>query len=121
MSSDSNPSIDWDGELQALMEASGIDPGYATRPSWPDRTRQRVRRARPLFGSVAVTAVAMWWTAHCGAPAAATGPLLAWLAGWIGHWVWIGVGRPDWSAIAHTSTDIGTRGFRAVKIGRAHV
>ncbi|NNH75862.1 hypothetical protein HLB23_39440 [Nocardia uniformis] len=114
MSSDHTPGIDWDGELQALMEASGIDPGYAARLSWADRCRQRVRQSRPIFWAVGATVVAMWWTARCGAPAAATGPLLVWLAGWLGYWAWIGLGRPDWSAIAHTSTDFGTRGFRAV-------
>ncbi|MFC9995842.1 hypothetical protein [Nocardia sp. NPDC127526] len=113
MSGNHNPGIDWDGELQALMEASGIDPGYAERPSWTTRCRRRIRSARPTLLAMGAAAAGMWWAAHSGAPSAATGPLLVWLAGWIGYWLWIGLGRPDWAAIAHTTKDLSVRGFRA--------
>lgn len=113
MNGDNTPSIDWDGELQALMEASGIDPGYAERPPWTTRARRRIHHARTTLLAIAITGAGMWWVAHSGAPAAATGPLCGWLACWNGYWIWIGSGRPDFAAITATAKDLGSRGFRA--------
>ncbi|MFI6867586.1 hypothetical protein [Nocardia sp. NPDC050406] len=113
MNNDRNPGIDWDGELQALMEASGIDPSYAQRPPWKTRVWHRIRNARSVFYAIAATLAVMWWAAHSGAPAAATGPLCVWLTGWIGYWIWIGFGRPDWAAILTMTKDLSVRGFRA--------
>ncbi|SUA80414.1 Uncharacterised protein [Nocardia otitidiscaviarum] len=107
------PGIDWDGELQALMEASGIEPRYADRPTWTTRIRRRLHTARPVLFGIGVTGVGMWWVAHAGAPAAATVPLLVWLTGWIGYWVWIGFGRPDTATTAHTLHTLTVHGFRA--------
>lgn len=121
MNSDNNPGIDWDGELQALMEASGIDPRYAARPPWNARCLRRLRDARPTFWAIGATAAAMWSVAHSGAPAAATEPLIVWLAGWIGYWIWIALGRPDMAVTANTAKDLGTRGFRAgMRFGFRH-
>ncbi|MEC3952878.1 hypothetical protein VMT65_07540 [Nocardia sp. CDC153] len=105
--------IDWDGELQMLMESSGIKLAELVRPSWKTRAWRRIRGARAVGAAVAITVPLMWVTAGSGAPAAAVAPVLVWLAGWIGYGAWISLGRPDWSITAHTARDLGTAGFHA--------
>ncbi|APA97077.1 hypothetical protein [Nocardia seriolae] len=105
--------IDWDGELQMLMESSGIKLAELIRPQWKTRLRRRILGARAVGAAVAVTVPLMWVSAASGAPEAAVIPVLVWLAGWIGYGVWISLGRPDWSVTAHTARDLGTAAFHA--------
>ncbi|MVU77424.1 hypothetical protein GPX89_09205 [Nocardia sp. ET3-3] len=116
MSSNSNGGrgIDWDGELQMLMESSGIKLAELVRPKWTARARRRILGARAFMIAVVITGVLMWIIASSGAPDAAVVPVLVWLAGWIGYGAWISLGRPDWSITAHTVRDLGTAGFHAV-------
>ncbi|WP_067813440.1 hypothetical protein [Nocardia inohanensis] len=102
-----NHGIDWDGELQALMESSGIDPTTAQRPPWKTRARHKLARARAAGIAIAVIVPALWLTASSGAPAAATTPLRIWLTGWIGYAIWISLGRPDWTTTWHTTREFG--------------
>ncbi|WP_433575575.1 hypothetical protein [Nocardia brasiliensis] len=95
-----NHGVDWDGELQALMESSGIDPREATRPNRAQRWARRARTAKPALGAVAVTVPGMWFVAGSGAPTAAVVPLIIWAIGWIAYGIWISLGRPDWSITA---------------------
>ncbi|WP_330179638.1 hypothetical protein OHB26_24725 [Nocardia sp. NBC_01503] len=102
---DNGRGIDWDGELQALMESSGIDPTQMTRPTWIVRVRRTVLRARAGMAALLIVGLLMWLTAASGAPAAATVPLRIWLMGWIGYGLWISLGRPDWSTAFHTTRE----------------
>ncbi|MFI1920528.1 hypothetical protein [Nocardia sp. NPDC020380] len=110
---DNGRGIDWDGELQMLMESSGIKLAELVRPTWKARAWRRIRGARAVGAAVAVTVPLMWATTASGAPEAAVTPVLVWLAGWIGYSVWISLGRPDWSITAHTMRDLGIAGGRA--------
>ncbi|APB01706.1 hypothetical protein [Nocardia seriolae] len=105
--------IDWDGELQMLMESSGIKLAELVRPKWTVRVRRRILGARAFMVAIVIAGVLMWVTAASGAPEAAVVPVLVWLAGWVGYGVWISLGRPDWSISAHTVRDLGTAGFQA--------
>ncbi|MFF0613249.1 hypothetical protein ACFYUD_31735 [Nocardia tengchongensis] len=105
--------IDWDGELQMLMESSGIKLAELVRPKWTVRARRRIFGARAFMIAVVITGPLMWVTVGSGAPEAAVVPVLMWLAGWIGYGAWISLGRPDWSITAHTARDLGTAGFQA--------
>ncbi|MEV6098661.1 hypothetical protein [Nocardia sp. NPDC051981] len=105
--------IDWDGELQALMESSGIKLAELVRPKWTARARRRILGARAFMAAVVIMGPLMWLTAASGAPEAAVLPVLVWLAGWIGYGAWISLGRPEWSITAHTARDLGTAGFHA--------
>ncbi|WP_405492953.1 hypothetical protein [Nocardia sp. NBC_00511] len=105
--------IDWDGELQALMESSGIELTDLTRPNWTTRARRRIRGARAFAAAITVTIPLMWLTAASGAPAATVIPLIAWLIGWIGYGAWISTGRPDWSITGHAARDLGSTVFHA--------
>ncbi|UGT45158.1 hypothetical protein LTV02_17965 [Nocardia yamanashiensis] len=104
--SNSGRGIDWDGELQALMESSGIKLAELTRPNWKMRWRRRALGARAFGAAVVITLPLMWITVSSGAPAAAVVPLLIWLTGWIGYGVWVSAGHPDWSIIAHAIAGI---------------
>ncbi|MFJ9365313.1 hypothetical protein ACIRRA_12960 [Nocardia sp. NPDC101769] len=105
--------IDWDGELQALMESSGIKLTELVRPKWTVRVRRRILGARAVLAAVTVTVPLMWLTAASGAPAAAVTPVLVWLAGWIGYSVWISAGRPDWSITTTATRDLASTAFQA--------
>ncbi|MEU6584121.1 hypothetical protein [Nocardia sp. NPDC046763] len=105
--------IDWDGELQMLMESSGIKLTELVRPKWTTRARRRILGARAFMATVVITGPLMWVTAESGAPEAAVLPVVVWLTGWIGYGAWISLGRPDWSISAHTARDLGTAGFEA--------
>ncbi|WP_327144375.1 hypothetical protein [Nocardia sp. NBC_01327] len=106
-------SIDWDGELQELMESSGLTAADLIRPRWTTRAWRTVRNARAALTAIAVVVPLMWLISESGAPAAATMPLLWWLAGWIGYGIWISVGRPDWATTFNTLRDFGTTAFGA--------
>ncbi|WP_330182732.1 hypothetical protein OHB26_03170 [Nocardia sp. NBC_01503] len=106
--------IDWDGELQALMESSGIDPTQIARPTWTTRARRILLRARAALITLILVGVLMWLTGASGAPAAATIPLRIWLAGWIGYGVWISLGRPDWPTAFHTTRELVTAASQSV-------
>ncbi|WP_330178991.1 hypothetical protein OHB26_21040 [Nocardia sp. NBC_01503] len=106
--------IDWDGELQALMESSGIDPTQIVRPKWTIRARRILLRARAAVITLIVVSVLMWLTAASGAPAAATIPLRFWLVGWIGYGVWISLSRPDWSTAFHATCEFATASGQSV-------
>lgn len=95
-----NRGIDWDGELQALMEAGGIDPAELVCPPWTTRIRQHVRSARTAVATAAVVVPVAWEAATAGAPTAASVPLIVWLHGWIGYAGWICAGRPDLPTVA---------------------
>ncbi|MEV0292586.1 hypothetical protein [Nocardia sp. NPDC050710] len=110
----SNNGIDWDGELQSLMESSGIDPRQAIRPDWRIRWRRRIRGARAFLITLAAMVPAMWLVARSGAPSAAVLPLMVWLAGWIGYSIWISLGRPDASTTGIAIRANTTRMFGAV-------
>ncbi|WP_024799298.1 hypothetical protein [Nocardia sp. BMG51109] len=112
-SNNGNHGIDWDGELQTLMEASGIDPAQLARPAWPVRLRRKVFGARAAVCAAGVAVPLMWLVVSSGAPVAAVVPLVVWLAGWIGYGVWLSMGRPDWSIAASTAREAGTAGFHA--------
>ncbi|MFJ4649794.1 hypothetical protein ACIP5Y_00825 [Nocardia sp. NPDC088792] len=114
MTTNSGKGIDWDGELQALMESSGIKLAELVRPKWTVRARRRVLGARAFMAAVVITGPLMWLTAASGAPEAAVVPVLVWLAGWIGYGAWLSAGRPDWSITAHTARDLGTAAFHAM-------
>ncbi|GAB3207882.1 hypothetical protein [Nocardia tengchongensis] len=109
-----NKGIDWDGELQALMESSGIKHTELTRPTWATRARRKALGARPLLAAIAITSPLMWAITTSGAPAAAVIPLLVWLAGWVGYGAWISLGRPDTAIAAHAIADHGGIAFAAV-------
>lgn len=114
MSSNSGKGIDWDGELQMLMESSGIKLAELVRPKWTARARRRILGARAFMVAVVITGVLMWIIASSSAPDAAVVPALVWLAGWIGYCAWISLGRPDWSITARAVLDLGIAGFHAV-------
>lgn len=105
--------IDWDGELTALMESSGIDLAQLARPSRARRAGRWIIRARAAIGAVVLAVPAMWLAAASGAPAAATGPLTVWLAGWIGYGIWVSAARPDTATLAHHLKDLATAIYRA--------
>ncbi|QIS10753.1 hypothetical protein [Nocardia arthritidis] len=92
--------FDWDGELQTLMEASGITTTELKRPHWAKRLRRKASRARAALITTGVVVPVMWIVAHCGAPAAAITPALVWLAGVIAVSSWVSLGRPDWAISA---------------------
>ena len=103
MTSNSNGNgVDWDGELQALMESSGIDPAQVARPKWVTRARRKVFGAKSAIATTAVMAPAGWVVAESGAPMIAVAPMLMWFAGWIGLGMYISMGRPDLSATTDT-------------------
>ncbi|MEC3953795.1 hypothetical protein VMT65_12215 [Nocardia sp. CDC153] len=108
-----SPGIDWDGELTALMESSGIDLSALTQPSRIRRVGRWIVRARAAIGAVAVTVPTMWLVDASGAPAAATVPLTVWLAGWIGYGIWVSAARPDTATLAHHLGDLGAATYRA--------
>lgn len=108
-----NHGVDWDGELQALMESSGIDPREATRPTQARRWMRRARTAKPAVAAVVVAVPGMWLVAGSGAPAAAVVPLMVWAIGWIAYGIWISLGRPDWSITAAAVTKLGVASGRA--------
>ncbi|AYF78018.1 hypothetical protein D7D52_34090 [Nocardia yunnanensis] len=108
-----NQGIDWDGELTALMESSGIDPAQLTRPNLTRRAGRWIIKARAAIGAVVVTIPVMWLVDGSGAPAAATVPLMAWLAGWIGYGIWVSAARPDTATLAYHLKDLATALYRA--------
>ncbi|MQY22679.1 hypothetical protein [Nocardia macrotermitis] len=101
--------VDWDGELQALMESSGIDPAQVVRPKWVTRARRRVFGAKSAVAAVAVMAPVGWVVAESGAPVIATAPMLLWFAGWIGFGVYVSLGRPDLSTTSDTVAGFAVR------------
>ncbi|QLY29271.1 hypothetical protein H0264_28910 [Nocardia huaxiensis] len=105
--------IDWDGELQALMERSGIKPAEMVRTKWLTRARRKIFGARAFLVAAGITAPLMWLTLFSGAPAAAVVPLLVWLAGWIGYGIWISAGYPDWTTAGTLARDLALTGFHA--------
>ncbi|QVI24130.1 hypothetical protein KHQ06_15940 [Nocardia tengchongensis] len=108
-----NKGIDWDGELQALMESSGIKHAELTRPTWATRARRKALGARPFLAAIAITGPLMWVITVSGAPAAAVVPLVSWLVGWIGYGAWISLGRPDATIAAHAIAAHGGSAFAA--------
>ncbi|WP_458690465.1 hypothetical protein [Nocardia tengchongensis] len=105
--------IDWDGELTALMESSGIDLAQLAQPSRARRIGRWIIGARAEIGAVVLTVPAIWLVDASGAPAAATVPLTVWLTGWIGYGIWVSAARPDTSTLAHQFADLATATYRA--------
>ncbi|MEU6587017.1 hypothetical protein [Nocardia sp. NPDC046763] len=108
-----SPGIDWDGELTALMESSGIDPAQLARRSLAQRVGRWIIKARAAIGAIVVTIPAMWLIDASGAPVAATVPLTVWLAGWIGYGIWVSAARPDTATLAYYLKDLATATYRA--------
>lgn len=105
--------IDWDGELQTLMESSGVNPAELVRPRWKTRAWRKIRGARAALVAAAITLPLMWLTVRSGAPEAATTPLRIWFAGWIGYGVWISLSRPDWSTGYNAAREFSTTTWQA--------
>ncbi|MFD7841372.1 hypothetical protein ACFV4K_00330 [Nocardia sp. NPDC059764] len=110
---DHSHGIDWDGELTALMESSGIDLAHLIPPS---RTRRALRwlvGARAAAGALVCAMPLAWLVDASGAPAAARMPLVLWLVGWVGYGIWISAARPDLAAVLHRLGSLTTTTYLA--------
>ncbi|MGV9838918.1 hypothetical protein ACWDUL_32605 [Nocardia niigatensis] len=111
---DRSRGIDWDGELTALMESSGIDLAHLIPPS---RTRRALRwlvSARAAAGALVCAMPLGWLVEASGAPAAARTPLVMWLVGWIGYGIWISAARPDLATVLHRVGSLTAASYLAV-------